>query len=416
MNLPVVLHFLFIGSYYIFYLRKRGFLSVGGIILTLYTISALCAFFILDDLSFTRTLELSIYPTLFFIVALVIYTRPFFYKESALSKKLSISRYNYDYLVYGYIAVAIAQTVILIPKILHMDFGDLALAYNMAWEDADAHQLYNGWFEGLLINIISYFRWPMIILFYFYLTKRDTSKLMKVSILLAIIVPNFLWALRFVSRSQLVSLFISFLFCYIIFKESINKKTRRIINIALVSFTSLLIVFFIIITLGRFSDDSSKALLYYIGHPSLVYNGSAVTPSHGNMGGQIYFDWFYEKFGLKTLGEADDVIGTTADSAFKTFLGTRYIDFGPIGTIIYGCILCIIILSLLKRKRIGIAELYIYLFYAEWIFIGAFYDSLKAMNWLMAIIIILFLKSPLFIRKKNGSNCILPAPISSHPS
>lgn len=402
MYTPILLNCVLLVTLYLAYIRRREVFSIGGIIFFLYAISSVCALLIVKDISFLRNLEFTFYPVLYFFTAFVVFSWPFWNCDKNITEKLNASDYDYKPLVLFYIFAAIVETILVVPKIRLMDFADLALAYSLVWEDVDANQLYEGGlFQGIVFNTISYFRFPMIIIFFTYLSRKDVSKLLKISLFLAIFVPNLLWAIRTVSRAKLVLLFIPFLFCYILFKEQLSSKIKKNINITLVSFSTLLIAFFFILTLGRFSDNASDSLLYYLGHPSLIYNGATVSVSEGNMGGQIYLDWFYDKFGWKTLGDADDVIGTTAEASFKTFIGTRYIDFGPIGAILYGIFLSSILAHLLKKRRLGVAELYIYILYANWLFIGAFYDDLKAVSWIMAAFIYVVLKTPFIMNKKK---------------
>ncbi len=393
---PLIVNCILIGALLFWYLRKHDLLSTGTIVISLYTLSAICSLLIYKDITFLRSLTYSTYASVFFFVALVIYLRPIYYNERVIVNRFSTTGYDYKYLTYLYILAAIIETIVLVAKVRVMDFTDLLSAYYMAGEDALADNLYDNAFEGVVFNIVSYLRLPAIIIFFDSLTKRDVSKGRKVLLLMAIVVPNVLYSIRIVSRAKLVLLFVSFILCYILFIDRMSLRIKTIVNWFLIISTSFVVFLFLVITIGRFDEDANSSLLYYFGHPLLIYNGATVTPSDGNMGGAIYFDWFYDKLGISRISDADDVIGTNAGASFKTFLGSRYMDFGSIGTLLYGLIISSIILKLIRKKRITVAELYVYLFYINWLIIGVFYDSAKAISWLMVIIIYLFIQSPLF--------------------
>jgi oligosaccharide repeat unit polymerase len=147
----------------------------------------------------------------------------------------------------------------------------------------------------------------------------------------------------------------------------------------------------IAVTVSRFGDNAKgSSLLSYFGHSMLTFNYGLADSIHTYMNGEYFFSWFFDKLGLTQYGGVEhSVLGTHFGTAFYTFVGAWYLDFGPLGTFIIAIIFPFIIsLCFRYKKSVDIADIYMFLFYMDYLVMGVFVIGRgNALVWLMAFLI-----------------------------
>lgn len=411
MELPLVVNAVLFSLLLIWYVNRFSIRTIGFLLISVYSLSAITAMFITD--SNYMQLHLTLFPSFYFFLVFCIYAFPFlFAKRIKISiPDISINARALEAYVTVYIVAAAIETIALIPQVRGLDFTDLVSGYNNYFELVEEHKLYSNPFMGVVYNYVSYFRLPVMIVFFTYLTGfNSVSKLRKLIVLLAIVLPNLLYAISIVSRAKMFLFFVSFFCVYLVFYRGINKKVKKIVNITLLTGGSLIVFLFILISISRFNDTVRDSMLYYIGHSTIVFNDAVMTPCTGHTNGAIFFDWFYKLFGLPTISDADQICGTHAGNSFCTFLGVKYMDFGAIGAIIFGLLFAFFITRIMSKKKTDIASLFLYLFYLDYLIVGVFYDSCAAIVWFIVLIIYFIIKISLRNAKNNS---VLSTPVSS---
>ena len=142
-------------------------------------------------------------------------------------------------------------------------------------------------------------------------------------------------------------------------------------------------VFVLSVSNSRFgSSFLSSSLLHYFSHSFLAFNYGVADSITDFAYGKYFFNKIFGSIPLDF-----DYLGTHFDTSFITFVGTLYIDFGPIGTFLIAMIIPVFFNGIIKRrKRIDFSDLYIYSFYLNYLFIGVFvigYDNF--LNWAIAL-------------------------------
>jgi hypothetical protein len=214
------------------------------------------------------------------------------------------------------------------------------------------------------------------------------------------------YILAYVGRDGVVLWLMSYLFCYLLFRDFLARNVLRKLKFFFALTLTLLLIPFFMITIARFSNlegGVSWWILNYGGQQLRNFNDHYLileTLAYGRIG----FPVFVDLFELVTFSEFQaldmDVMflyflnnGVNA-WVFTTFIGSIMLDFGKIWTLFFLCLFSLSARSILKTVSTkGVLEfsnmLILTLLY-QVVFWGVFYFKQYATNYYMIFIILLF--------------------------
>lgn len=373
------------------YWRKRRKTDAGLILLAVYSTIAIAGVFYYA--SNPHVWKLQLWSFIYLFVVVMLFFRPYFFDSDILYQKLYVRNkqilkiFTFLYILLAYIAIFYSIN----QAIENIESGAWSIIRNQLYEDEI--ELYTNQLERVAKIISGYLRPVAIILFFYYLTNKELKKIWLIILGLAIIAPMALTAINTASRGLLVNLAASLFIGYMIFRKGIPNSAKRVLVIVSLILISLALSFSLAVTVSRFGESQKdSSLLSYFGQSMLNFN-YGLTDSIRKFGnGKYFFDWFLPFLGIDQI--KGNSLGTHFGTGFFTFVGAWYIDFGPIGTFLIALFLPVIIGSRFRFKhKVDIADLYIYMFYLEYLINGVFVIGRGyALSWFMAIIIYIVLK------------------------
>lgn len=395
-DIAVVMNALFYCILFIHTWRTNKKLGAAEMLLSIYlVVSIACVFYYYTDSQFWQ-----LSPFRFAYLFLVFYI---FYKPVMRDKSIEISQNPlknpslYKNIAIGYILIALYSCAVYLPQVyLILQNPDWAELY------ADAHEEMEGNIFIKIANLFFHFRYLGIVLFFVFLAQKNVSRTFIIILGVASFLPVVLVTLKNASRGGIVALIVSVYLAFRLFDNILNPKIKTSIKKLGLFMLPIIGVYFIAVTISRFDDNigtgydsSESALLSYLGHSMLKFNYGVMDTTTDYAWGGYMFDI---KDGLKQIRGAH--FGTD----FITFVGTLYLDYGPLGTLIIAFIVSQIMRNFLKSKKYGIPELFLVLYYMMYLFNGVFVNGIGYGNqWFETIIIYYLLKFAeiIFRSKKN---------------
>ncbi|MDC0371987.1 hypothetical protein OAM48_05240, partial [Flavobacteriaceae bacterium] len=141
------------------------------------------------------------------------------------------------------------------------------------------------------------------------------------------------------------------------------------------------------VTVSRFGTDNQSSLLYYISHSFMTFNYGVFDTIVNFADGKYFFNFFFDNPEINYR-----YLGTHFETKFMTFIGTLYIDFGPIGTFLISLIAPTFFI-LKKQKLIYFSDLYLHIVYFNYLVSGVFViGSGNVLSWIIALLILFTLK------------------------
>lgn len=375
---------------FIFYVIVRRKIDLGFVLIFLYTMTAvMCSLYLIGNES---NWVLSLWSFIYLYVIIMLFIRPFFFDFQIVSSKIQINNIIFlKYFIWFYV----------LCSFIDVYYGFLSAKENLLnsqWDElrrelyAGDIKLYNNQFERIARIIVQYFKPLAILVFFISLYSKITSRFWVLLFFISIVITSFSLAVNTASRGLLVALAASFICGYILFKNKLSKSAKRFVYTSGAVSFAIILIYSISVTNARFGDgNESSSLLYYFGHSMLVFN-YGITDSIQTFGnGAFFFDWFNKLLELDLINI--ERLGTHFGTQFFTFVGSLYIDFGPNGTFLIAIIIPFFFIQILKRKVIGLAELFIVFVYVNYLFMGVFVIGRgNFLAWLIAIFIYKFLK------------------------
>ena len=216
------------------------------------------------------------------------------------------------------------------------------------------------------------------------------SKAFKTTLLISTITPMALTALVIAARGHIFTLLFNFLLGFLCFRQYIPKRTKRTLLVWAIVFGGILGLYTIAVTIARFGQESDSSLLYYFGHSMLTFD-YGLTDTIDTYGKGAYT---FRRFVNYVVHDLDWTLGTHFGTSFFTFVGSLYIDFGPLGTMIAVTLQAISVRVLIRKHNLDLADMFIYLFYISTVLNGALITA-PDLGWrcLLAFIIYIMLKT-----------------------
>jgi len=397
MVLVVFNAFLYLILFLVHWVKKRKF-GAAQLLLSVYLIISIAC--VIYYALFPNEWNLQLWSFIYLFVISLLFFRPVLFDSDILIQKLHIRNYTIlNLLAIVYFLSACISIYFSLPNAIeNINIGTWKLLRLEVYQFDLV--LYENQLHRVAEIFSSYLRHLAIIIMFFYLTRRKSSIFWISLLAIGIIVPLFSAAINTASRGMIIHLFVSLAVGYIIFRQNIIKPRRDFIKFGGTLLLALFLFYSIIVTKDRFGvDDYGLSILAYFGHSMLTFNYGLADSIHTFLYGEYFFSWFYESLGVSyNVIERLDTLGAHFETGFFTFVGAWYIDFGPFGTLLIAILLPILVGGCFRgKKKIDIADIYIYTFYMEYLIMGVFVVGAgSALNWLIAFVIYGLLKTTTF--------------------
>lgn len=378
-----------------FYWKKWGKFDLGLILILSYTLVAvLGVFYFRDSIKIYNSIrwEITLWPYVYLFIVLLLFFRPYFTDHQKIYDKLRIkNKKTLSTFSLVFIFSSLVSIFYQFPKVVeNLQSGEWLLIRDTLYYD-DEFSLYNNQVERLAKIFIQYFRLPAILSFFYFLSSANKKKyIVRVFLGFAIFLPSIFTAIETAARGSLLAFLIDVLIGFFIFKNRIPLKIKKRIYLSGSIVLLIIVSFSIAVTASRFGDlDQSSSVFYYFSHSFMSFNYGVVDTIHSYADGKYFFNFFFENKMINFYS-----YGTHFGTSFITFVGTLYIDFGPIGTFLIAVVVPFLISLRFKfNKTIDFADLYLYAFYLSYLINGVFVVGLSnSLDWIIAILFILTFK------------------------
>ncbi len=368
-NIMAVMYLMFWIVTFIWYHIKRMSLDAGSVIIGSYVLYAVFTIFTINDDLFSMTYEpLALFPFLLLYVMLMIALSPIIYNHTHKIEEISDPNTRIlKPLCWFMVLCAFA----LLPDIV-ANFGEGLVKLftdSDAGKEAYLEQLSEGEDTGHGVsNIFAIFfnaLYDLLIFFsFYYLSQKKKDKLLLTALFISVGI-GLLFPVMMGQRTGVVNGIFTIIVAYFIFREVMEKKIKRGIEIVGGVFIFLTILPVVAITVSRFGQTNAGVTGYinwYVGQANVYFNNHAI--DNGGI-----------RYGDRTFNLVKQVIDPSTpknynerrykyhnldidDFYFVTFVGDFMIDFGPV----IGCLIIIIfsiyVFIRMHRAREGIVELH----------------------------------------------------------
>lgn len=370
------------------YWKNRKVFDYYLVIMLLYSGTAcLCCLYYSDDFSLFKDLQFFPFVYLFSVLMIFFYPLKGFTFEN---KKYIISDSRaLKYLGYFYILVALADIAMSFNHTSDLiQSGEWGALRNQLDEGAEGIEYYSNQWERLVKNLNSYLGPFALVYAFFLLTKKKLPKLFCLFLFFSIVIPAFMAATVEASRGMIMHLAMNLGITYMLFSNHIPKNRKKYIYGLTIFMLVGFLAYTIAVTISRFGEeDVGDSLYMYFGHSMLYFNDGIFNNMHHYAWGRRFFSWFIDIFGGNSYFSAANA-GATHGSAFYTFVGGVFIDWGPIGTIIASFIACRLVLKWFRKDTLRLSDCIIIVFYVSTLANGVFcFGSGRALTWFMTFVV-----------------------------
>ena len=321
---------------------------------------------------YNRRNYIELWPYLYLFLVFLLFVRPILQFQPLTNFKITKS-------LKWIIAIYVLCTIVNIeqkisPIVTLLQTGSWLSIKAAAYEGELGYT--TSFFQVIATLIVTTFM-PLLLIMSFYYMSDSRVKFVKGLLLLVItITPEILSNILYAYRGGLLIISLSILSVYLMFKDKMNATRKKVWNIIMISIGTALVVLVLAITFSRFGEeDSESSLVSYIGQPMVVFNGGIAVCAENTMEGRYFFsrrmnrDEIWKDSFLRTH--------TNNGANLNTFVGCSYLDFGFLLTILIAIVVSFYTKSILKDKhKYPIATSYIYIFYLNYLFLGAFHSTI----------------------------------------
>lgn len=356
--------------------RKKGtWFSSSSVLICIYTVSIL--FSVIDiPVNDERLILQNKYwgPAMFMVVMLFAFLGPFlFFDESKVDRIKLPNKRILDLFSTIIIILSFYSIAYFAPTVLKILQGDLGALRNALY--AGEKYVEEGIWNTIASTASSFYVFALL-LFFIYLSIGGSKT--RIALLFISSMSNPIHVLAYVGRDGVVYWIFAFAFLYCLFRPYLSSQKRKHLKKTALYFGTILLIPFILISVGRFEDDAgtSNSIVSYLGQPFVfgtLYFGidnPPVDPGYA-------FPLFYEFTGIPMPESAGRwEMGGTVSWVFGTFLKSLYSAFGGlIGLLIFCFITGFFFIRVMgKQKRtLAFSKIFIYILYFEVLGQGVFY-------------------------------------------
>lgn len=350
---------------------------------------------------------LKIEPYIYLLILINIFFMPIY---SFKNKRLKHIYTNIKFLRFVAYIISVLSILPFIENIIYTitNFGNNV---NQFGENYGENVQYLSSLSQILYRWSTYFSIINSVLFFFFLTRKNESKYIKLGLLISMILP-ILGNLNGGSRFTFVTEILYIIYLYILFYPLLNTKLRKKILLYIIIVGLLLFLIFIIITLFRFNDignnndyDLFGWLSLYSGESYLNFNDAMWNITETTDGDNCFFI-FKNLFGTydeinRNYFYLENIVHIRMN-VYYTFIGDLYADFGKSLTVIFIIFSAFIMLLISHFKNsITIERLLLFCLYSKICLVGFTYYTY--MNNPMALIYTLIFVLILHLFPKDTS-------------
>ena len=348
-------------------IKKQRAFTTGTFLLISYTVVAFFCYF--NYKSDPRYWLLSLLPFIYLFVVVVILFIPF------LSKRVKIienpirdkNKRLYRAITWGYIIISLYSCTVYLPQVIE-------IIRNPNWLElyTEAHEEVDSSIFVKIANLFFHIRYLGLVLLFSYLINKNKKPLFMLLLGISAVLPIVLVTVKDASRGGFVSLFISLIIAYLMFKDKLSDSLKKWLKITTIAVLPASIIYLSVVTVARFEDNpyvenAGGTVLYYLGHSMLTF-------AYGIFDSISRFSWGGLMFKLgpvAELSQVDSYYGTHFGTAFYTIVGALYLDFGPVFTILLAIFISSFMINV-TRRRLDVPDAFLILTYAITLFNGVF--------------------------------------------
>lgn len=356
--------------------RKKGtWLCASSVLICIYTVSLL--FSIIDiPVNDERLILQDKYwgAAIFMVVMLFAFLGPFLlFDESKIERiklpnKRILDLFSTIIIVLSFYSIAYFSPTVL--KILQGDLGALRNALYAGEKFVEV-----GIWNTIASTASSFYVFALL-LFFIYLSIGGNKT--RIALLFISSLSNPIHVLAYVGRDGVVYWIFAFAFLYCLFRPYLSLKKRKRLKKTALYFGTILLIPFLLISIGRFEDDAgtSNSIVSYLGQP-FVFGTLYFGIDHPPVDPGSSFPLFYEFTGIPMPESAGrwEMDGTVS-WVFGTFLKSLYSSLGGlIGLLIFCFVTGLFFIRVMgKQKRtLAFSKIFIYILYFEVLGQGVFY-------------------------------------------
>nr|WP_315143085.1 O-antigen polymerase [uncultured Flavobacterium sp.] len=387
----------------LFYILKVKTFNLGTLLLSIYALVSIFSVFYYHHHDYnTASVALKIKdftPFVYLYLVLMIFFLPILRLEDLKKKSYLLPSYK-KFKIVSWIAIvtSVITIIVIIPIVQKGMSGDISLNRDELMEEG--LKISSNQFIQTIMSIAHGLEKVSLVLFFYSIVFFRKSNLKYFLAIPAIIYPLMV-ALANIARGPLLFLILSLGYMFLMFRDVLSIKIKKILSVSFIVLISTFALFFIVITIARFGDDKIDTLNYFIyrycGESFVNFNGLYVNIKD-IMYGDNCFPYFRKLLGLDfrtSLSlhrvEAEKVTGVPV-WIFNTFVGDLCIDFGLLGTFLISILVSFFSSKLLLSKKVKTIQYYIALTFLYSVFIeGIFVFTPQGNNQGIIITILVFL-------------------------
>ncbi len=383
---------LYIGVSVLYWLRYRKF-DAYMLLLSAYTGTAVMC------LAYYSTAPdayqgIALYPFIYLVVVLLIFLRPFKGLEFDATSMNVHETWHIKALMWTVIVSGLVSLFFTIPEAVELiQSGEWGMLRNMLYEDEESVELYHNSFERIAKNINGYMHPFTVVMVFYYLSKEKTDKIVTFLLLTVWLGNSFFGAMLVASRGLVITMLLELVLTLVLFKNVIDKKTKQVLTVTGIVMLIPVAIYMIAVSVSRFGEeDAGGSVFTYLGHSMLNFNANMMVPMHDYAGGKYFAQYLLNLLGLDSTINLQE-LGYTGGTGFYTFIGSFYIDFGPMGTFLLAVLMMAILNRFANREQKSISDMMVIVFFLIYYLKGVFViGTSSALSWLMLMVLFMIVR------------------------
>jgi len=333
--------------------------------------------------------EIALYPFVYLLVILLIFLRPFKGLEFDTSSMAVTETWHVKALTWTVIISGLIALFFTIPDAVDLiRSGEWGRLRNMLYEDEDSVELYHNQFERIAKNINGYMHPFTVVMVFYHLSKEKINKIVTLLLLVVWLGNGFFGAMLVASRGLVITMLLELALALVLFKNTINKKTKQVLIAIGIVMLIPVAIYMIAVSVSRFGeDDAGGSVFTYLGHSMLNFNANMMVPMHDFADGKYFFQFLLNILGVDSTINLQD-LGYTGGTGFYTFIGSFYIDFGPVGTFFLAVLMMAILNRFANKEQKNVSDIMVLIFFLTYYLKGVFVIGPgSSLAWLMLFVL-----------------------------
>lgn len=362
-------------------------------ILILYLAASISAIYVSTSIGYQENINLSFIAIGYHCIAMLLLLYPFKSFDGFRQKQLFPATNEYLYIL-TFVVVLCTMTHIMLSageinmQLLLTDAKELrALLGEGAPSTQDRYTYTLNRMGGVLSG-------PAMALAFYYVVKKPSQRVL-IAVLFLCSGASIISGMRVGAREYYVKYFFEFIMLFVLLSPQMHNKWKARLKNGGFVLTVLMISFFAIITIARFTDSDHygspfESLFAYLGQGMLFFSGTFIDFPEGIAGGGMCYPALvghsFNRMGLNEVLISDRALNT-----FSTTIGSWVFDMGIVVTMLL-CVVYFFVFRYIGKRSLNVYTL-IYLVWAyEFVFSALFfYNSVLDVQRLFCYFLVIFL-------------------------